>query len=101
MAVNDKIKDVKLQYCKQRSKKVVLLSAKDDKNWYLTGEEILPSNRRQIIELGKFAQPPSERYQKTYRKTSWCFKVIRQIDGIFSKNIQNVLIVNFNLSGGG
>ena len=31
-----------------------LSSGKTDKYEYLTGEEILPSNQRQIIEQGKF-----------------------------------------------
>ena len=33
-------------------------SGKIDKHEYLTGEEILPSNQRQIIEQVKFTYPP-------------------------------------------
>ena len=34
---------------------------KTDKYEYLTGEEILPSNRRQIIEQTKFSYSPLEK----------------------------------------
>ena len=44
MATDDKIKDEKLQ---------LLSSRKIDRYKYLTSEEILPSNRRKIIQQGK------------------------------------------------
>ena len=44
MTTDDKIKDEKLQ---------LLSSRKIDRYKYLTSEEILPSNRRQIIQQGK------------------------------------------------
>ena len=57
MTTADKFKDEKLQYdIKREAAKVLALSSgKIDKYEYLTGEEILPSSGRQIIELTKFA----------------------------------------------
>ena len=51
MTIDDKIKDEKLQYNINRevAKISALSSGKIDKYEYLTGEEILPSNQRQII----------------------------------------------------
>ena len=64
-----------------------------DKYEYLTGEEILPSNRRQVIEKAKFTYSPLGKclekqtekqidaiksldfYSKI--KTDWCYKVFR------------------------
>ena len=60
MSIDDKIKDKKLQYeiNKEAAKISPLLSGKIDKYEYLTGEEILPSNERQIIEQEKFTYSP-------------------------------------------
>ena len=57
MIIDDKITDEKLQYDidREAAKISALSSGKIDKYEYLTGEEILPSNQRQIIEQGKFA----------------------------------------------
>ena len=46
MTIDDKIKDEKLQYDIKREVAIisVLFSGKADKNEYLTGEEILPSD---------------------------------------------------------
>ena len=57
MTIDDKIRDEKLQYDinREAAKISVLSSRKTDKYEYLTGEEILPSNQRQIIGQGKFA----------------------------------------------
>ena len=50
--MNDKIRDEKLQYDvnKEAAKISTLSSGKRDKYEYLPGEEILPSNQRQIKE---------------------------------------------------
>ena len=50
--IDDKIRDEKLQYNinRETAKISALSSGKIDKYKYLTGEEILPSNQRQIIE---------------------------------------------------
>ena len=60
MTIEDQIKDKKLQYGINRDavKISVLSSGKIDKYEYLTGEEILPSNQRQIIEQAKFTYSP-------------------------------------------
>ena len=52
MTVDDKIRDEKLQnhINREAAKISVLSSGKIEKHEYLTGEEIVTSNRRQIIE---------------------------------------------------
>ena len=52
MAFDYKIRDGKLQYDMNReaAKILTLSSSKIDKYVYFTGEEVLPSNERQIIE---------------------------------------------------
>ena len=52
MTINDKIRDEKLQYgIDSEAAKISALSSRMiDKYKYLTGEEILPSNRRILIE---------------------------------------------------
>ena len=60
MTIEDQIKDEKRQYDINREavKIPVLSSGKIDKYEYLTGEEILLSNQRQIIEQAKFTYSP-------------------------------------------
>ena len=60
MTIEDQIKDEKLQYIinKEAAKISALSSGKLDKYEYLTGEEILPSNQRQITEQAKFTCSP-------------------------------------------
>ena len=57
MTIDDKIRHEKLQYDinREATKISALLSGKIEKYEYLTGEKILPSNQRQIIEQAKFA----------------------------------------------
>ena len=52
MTIDDQIEDEKPQYDinRQAAKISVLSSGKIDKYKYLTGEEILPSNQKQVIE---------------------------------------------------
>ena len=61
--MDHKIRDEKLQYDinREAAKLSVLSSGEIDKYEYLTGEEILPSNQRQIIEHAKFAYSPLEK----------------------------------------
>ena len=56
MTIDDKIRDEKLQYDinKEAAKISALLSGKIDKYEYLTGEEILHSDQRRVIEQAKF-----------------------------------------------
>ena len=60
MKINDKIRDEKLQYdiSREAAKISAVSSGKFDKYEYLTDEEILPSNQRQIIEQTKFTYSP-------------------------------------------
>ena len=60
MAINDQIRDEKLQYNADReaAKILALSSGKIGKYEYLTGEEILPSDQQQIIQQAKFTYSP-------------------------------------------
>ena len=56
MTIDDPFKDDKLQYDINRkaAKISALLSGKINEHEYLTGEEILPFNQKQITERAKF-----------------------------------------------
>ena len=56
MTIDDPFKDDKLQYDINRkaAKILALLSGKINEHEYLTGEEILPFNQKQITERAKF-----------------------------------------------
>ena len=60
MTSNDQIRDEKLRYNinREASKMSALSSGNIQKNEYLTGEDILPSNQQQIIEQAKFTYSP-------------------------------------------
>ena len=60
MTVDDKIIDEKMQFDinKEAAKISLLSSSKIDIHEYLTGEEILPSDQRRIIEQAKFTYSP-------------------------------------------
>ena len=60
MAINDQIRDEKLQYDinREAAKISALSSGKISKSEYLTGEDILPSNQQQIIEQANFTYSP-------------------------------------------
>ena len=60
MTIYDQIKYEKLQYDVNReaAKISALSSGKFNKHEYLTGEEILPSNKQQIIEQAKITYSP-------------------------------------------
>ena len=60
MTIDDKIRDEKLQ-CdinREAAKISALSSDKIHKYEYLTGEDIFPSNKQQIIEQAKFTYSP-------------------------------------------
>ena len=67
MTINDQIEYEKLQ-CdinREAAKISALSSGKINKYEYLTGEEILPSNQKQIIEQAKFTHSPlSKAFEK-------------------------------------
>ena len=60
MTINDQIRDEKLQYdINREAAKISALSSKEfNKYEYLTGEEILSSNQKQMIEQAKFTYSP-------------------------------------------
>ena len=60
MTIDDQISDEKLQYDinREAAKISALSSNKIGKYEYLTGEKILPSNQKHIIEQGKFTYSP-------------------------------------------
>ena len=60
MAIDDQIRDEKLQYeiNKEAAEISALSSGKIDKYEYLTGKDILPSNQQQIIEEAKSTSSP-------------------------------------------
>ena len=60
MTINDQIRDEKLQYDinREAAKISALSSNKIGKYEYITGEEILPSNQKQLIEQDKFTYSP-------------------------------------------
>ena len=60
MTIDDKTRDEKVQYDinREAAKIPALSSDKIHKYDYLTGEDILPSNKQQIIEQAKFTYCP-------------------------------------------
>ena len=71
MAIDDKIRDEKLQYDinREAAKILALSSRKFDKYEYLTGEEILPPDQRRVIEQAKFTYSPlGKAFEKQIRK---------------------------------
>ena len=60
MTIDDQIRDEKLQYdiSTEAAQISALSSNKIDKYEYLTGEDILPSNKQKIIEQVKFSYSP-------------------------------------------
>ena len=78
MIIDDKIRDERLQYDINRevvkisalsSGKIEYMNMKNIRNEYLTGEEILPSNQRQVREQAKFACSPLRKAFKKQTKT--------------------------------
>ena len=67
MTIDDQIRDEKLQYDinREAAKISALSSGKIDKYEYYTGEEILPSNQKQIIQQAKFTYSP---FGKAFKK---------------------------------
>ena len=67
MTINDQIRDEKLQYDinREAAKISALSSGEIYKYEYLTGEDILPSNKQQIMEQARFTYSP---LGKTFQK---------------------------------
>ena len=72
MQIDDQIRDEKLQYDinREAAKISTLSSGKIDKHEYLTGEEILLSNQKLIIEQAKFTHSPLEKAFERQIKTT-------------------------------
>ena len=72
MTIEDQIRDENLQYNINRvaAKISVLSSCKIDKYEYLTDEEILPSNQKEMIEQAKFTYSPLGKAFEKQAKTN-------------------------------
>ena len=91
MTIEDQIKVEKLQYDMNRETANIsaFSSGKIDKNEYLTGEEILPSNQQQIIEQAKFTYSP---LGKAFQKQT------KTIEDQGEKQIKEIQDKDFNKS---
>ena len=71
MTTNDKVWDEKLQYDINREavKISALSSGKIDKCEYLTAEDIIPSDKRRVIEQSKFIYSPLQKALEKQTKT--------------------------------
>ena len=70
MTIDDKIKDEKIQYNinREAGKMSAQSSGKINIYEYVTGEEILPSNQKQMIEQAKFTYSPLGKAFETKQK---------------------------------
>ena len=104
MTIDDKIRDVKLQddINREAAKILALSSGKIDKYEYLAGEEMIPSNRRQIMQeanfacspLGKTLEEQTEKEVGASKTPSPSNKVdeLKQVEAIYPQNLMNDLI---------
>ena len=99
--IDDKIRDEELQYdINRKTAKISTISSRNiDKYEYLTAEEILPSNQREIIEQAKFAYSPfGKAFEKQTEKQVGAIKSLdlsnklKRIESIFPQNLINDLI---------
>ena len=83
MKIDDKIKGEKLQYDinKEAAKISIISSGKIDKYEYLTGEKILPSDQRRVVEQAKLIYSPIE---KALEKQTQ-----KQVDALKFLNLSN------------
>ena len=103
MTIDVKIRYESLPYDinREAAKISALSSGKIEKYEYLTGEEILRSNQREIIEQAKFAYSPlGKAFEKQTEKQVSAIKSLnpsnklKRIEGIFPQNLMNDLIRN-------
>ena len=80
MTIDDQVQDEKLQYDinREAEKILTLLSDKINKYQYLTGEEILSSNQKQIMEQAEFTYSLLEKQKQLKTKEK---KQIKAIEG--------------------
>ena len=82
MTIDDKIRDEKLQNdINREAPNISASSNKIDEYDYLTGEETLTSNQRQIIEQTKFAYSP---LRKAFEKPTE-----KQVEALKSLDLSN------------
>ena len=95
MTIEDQIKDKKLQYDidREAAKISAILSGKIDKYEYLTGQEILSSNQRQMIEQAKFTYSPLGKALKNKQKQLKIKEKNKQKEFKIIKNNQLILIM--------
>ena len=81
MAIDNQFRDKKLQYDinKEAAKISALSSGKIDNYEYLTGEETLPSNQKQIIEQPKFTYSP---LAKPFEKQTKTIKDKKKVEAL-------------------
>ena len=94
MIINGKIIGRELQYdIKREAAKISAFpSGKTDKYKYITGEKILPSNQRQIIEPAKFTYSPLGKvFEKQTKKIEEQGR--KKVDAITNQN-QSLLGLN-------
>ena len=104
MTIEDHIRDEKLQYDINREAAKISVLGKIDKYEYLTEEEILPSNKKKIIEQAKFTYSPLGKvFEKQTKEQVKAIKdltisdkasELKQIEGVFPQNVLNELISN-------
>ena len=97
MTINDHIRDEKLNHdIKRETDKISALSSgKIHKYEYLTGEDILPSNQKQIIEQTKFTYSPLvKNFEKQIKTIEYQGK--KQVDALKNLKDQNKQLVNVN-----
>ena len=102
MTIDDQIRDEKLQYNinRETAKISALSSNKIDKYEYFTGEEILPSNQKQITEQAKFIYSALGKEFEKKKKTieDQGKKQVEALKDLNQKNKQKQLRVNLMIN---
>ena len=78
MTSDYKIRDENLQYdiTIQAAKISAFLSSETDKQEYLTGEEILPSNQSQVVKQAKITYSPFEKKSNLRHRSKINYKFV-------------------------
>ena len=101
MKIDDQNRDEKLQYDinREAAKISALSSGKIDKYEYLTSEEMLPSNQKQVMEQAKFTYSPLgkafEKQTKTIKdQGKKQIKVIEDNEKPLANDYKNKLLIS-------
>ena len=101
MKIDDQNRDEKLQYDinREAAKISALSSGKIDKYEYLTSEEILPSNQKQVMEQAKFTYSPLGKAFEKQRKAikdqgEKQIKVIEDNEKPLANDYKNELLIS-------